>query len=386
MARCHGRNEDATNLLDDPAFSDARVVLLVAGSREGRQVAVSRGVLSCASPKFKAQFQRWATYGADGHLTPHRDSSRGQKRRCEVAPASTTSIELMLDAEDQVPAAMALLEFCYTRELPQHLLGPGSVQLLVQVHKLADRFQCAGCTDAAMRALSTMPPAELRLKDALWLLAEASAPPAVHEMCVRSLLSRFGDASNLMGASGQLDRDFSGLPAAAVAALLSHAEFKADSEDSVAAVAAAWIAGQRSRVRSHEVAQLSACIRAKALSAPFLGTVLPALKDPLIDRTSAAFLVTACAYPIPEGAGGVKQLLADGMPGAWLSAPEPRPGAVTSWSVPIPMSTSDVQKAIDEMQGGDGASFVFSQPKRFMYGMMVRRGRGFSARPPVSVA
>ncbi|GFR39866.1 hypothetical protein Agub_g366, partial [Astrephomene gubernaculifera] len=249
-------------------------------------------ILSCASERFDAQFERWANAS--------REVQREQPQKGEAPGADDELPELRipLGSEEEVPSALAAIKFSYTGQIEQD-----DIRGVLEVRRQAAYLQIDGCAAACDEVLQKQLESsddvasssgaggdaysdsgeqrglvlDFYACEALFCdVLEDPSFTAVLNLAKGQLVTHFRDALNTLN-TPSLRQQLQKLPAVAVEALLDSGDFGTDSESSVLLMLAAWMQVNHGKTDEATRKRLCRKVRMVQLSRPYLSFVLPAL-------------------------------------------------------------------------------------------------------------
>jgi len=209
-----------------------------------------------------------------------------------VSPDGLKMLDEVLAPADVAPL-LAVLRFMYT-EVLDYRHGVSSPAELVNILRIADRYQVADCVAACRREFSKLKVEEIDLEIIKMvysidtIVKDASSFTEMMSAVQERLLGMFHDVVETIRSPALLSQ-FLQLPFAAAAAVLSSDTLVVDSENSVAVMATLWMVRGRGRACSPEQRKfISSCIRLDHLSSSYLLGVLPNLRWYSFPQMSAA--------------------------------------------------------------------------------------------------
>ena len=193
------------------------------------------------SPYFKALLQRWKSDAA-----PTAGASISADASASPPPAASTRMELVEHVEEgELDAVELLLKCMYKVGIPEE--AHGNVRLLLQVYRLADKYEPpAGCMEPIIAALSAIKAKDMDIPVITHVYSmlegrfDAPSLAPLFASCQLRLVALFGDVPSVITTAG-LRQQFCALPHAAVLAWLKANNLKVNSESSVVFLLSACI-------------------------------------------------------------------------------------------------------------------------------------------------
>ncbi|MEW5305838.1 MAG: hypothetical protein WDW36_008353 [Sanguina aurantia] len=230
-------------------------------------------------------------------------------------------MEEVMEADER-EAAASVLHFFYTSQLTAQDGVSCSASSLLQMMKVADRWQAPQALASFSTVLCKLQPDDFPIAETFSLPAGLQVSPgfAAVKACARdSLMSLFGSAAAVATKPALLLR-FLCLPLLAVFELLGSDALCTDAEATVLLLLSEWIVSENGMACcEEELQQLNGCIRYGRLSAPYLTELCSSLHTPPLTHPQQMELCTGTNAARPPAA-------ITGTPSSTVSEPVPTQG------------------------------------------------------------